>query len=241
MLRFLRLTLVLAFPFIAAWLLYFLFDHGYLRLNYPSKEEFPMWGLDVSHHQGIIDWPAVAEQGFRFAMIKATEGGDFKDPRFKENWANARAAGLAVGGYHFYTFCRPVEDQAANLLLTVPIETSSFPPTLDLEFGGNCSKRPTRAQFFSDLQVITKKIVSAYGSAPILYVTREFFDEYIAGSDLEAPIWIRDVFFRPRLDMARPWIFWQFANRGRVRGIEVPVELNVFNGNETALRATIRN
>ncbi len=45
--------------------------------------------------------------GLRFAYVKATEGGDWTDPRFEKNWREARRAGLRVGAYHFFSFCRP--------------------------------------------------------------------------------------------------------------------------------------
>ncbi|TIP02222.1 MAG: lysozyme, partial [Mesorhizobium sp.] len=42
----------------------------------PDRSEFPIRGIDVSHHQGRIDWPRVAADDVVFAIIKATEGGD---------------------------------------------------------------------------------------------------------------------------------------------------------------------
>ena len=50
-------------------------------------------GVDVSHHQGGIDWRALRASGVRFAYIKATEGAHFRDPRFAENWRRSGEAG----------------------------------------------------------------------------------------------------------------------------------------------------
>ena len=47
---------------------------GRIRLNYPSRERFPIWVIDVSHHQGAIDWAKVRDAGVTFAFIKASEG-----------------------------------------------------------------------------------------------------------------------------------------------------------------------
>ena len=55
-------------------------------------------GVDVSWHQGAIDWRALAADNVAFAYIKATEGGDWADPRFAENWRGATAAGHRPGG-----------------------------------------------------------------------------------------------------------------------------------------------
>ncbi|MGO8499592.1 GH25 family lysozyme, partial [Rhizobium ruizarguesonis] len=50
----------------------------------------PIQGIDVSHHQGDIDWNVVASQAnVRFALMKATEGGDNRDSKFADNWQRA--------------------------------------------------------------------------------------------------------------------------------------------------------
>jgi hypothetical protein len=117
------------------------YREGYLMLNNPPLMRYPVQGIDVSHHQGAIDWVAVTrDPRVRFAFIKATEGGDFGDGDFIRNWQGAQAAGLIRGAYHFFTFCRPGIDQAQNYLTTVPAASDILPGTIDLEFGGNLPK-----------------------------------------------------------------------------------------------------
>src|SRR6476620_6575337 len=86
----------------------------------------PLWygviGIDVSNHQGDIDWSALAGSNVAFAYIKATEGGDFRDKRFQLNWEGAKKAGITRGAYHFFTQCRPGAEQAKNFIATVPRE-----------------------------------------------------------------------------------------------------------------------
>ena len=53
-------------------------------------------GVDVSHHQGAIDWRALAADNVAFAYIKATEGADHIDTRFAFNWREAEAARSAA-------------------------------------------------------------------------------------------------------------------------------------------------
>src|SRR5919106_2541264 len=60
----------------------------------PPLEQGERYGIDVSAHQDIIDWRRVAADGITFAYIKATEGGDFTDDRFEENWRGAQDTGL---------------------------------------------------------------------------------------------------------------------------------------------------
>jgi len=66
---------------------------GYPWLE-PARLLHDVHGVDVSHHQGEIDWQAVAADGVAFAFIKATEGGDFVDPRFAKNWKRSAAAAI---------------------------------------------------------------------------------------------------------------------------------------------------
>lgn len=58
-------------------------------------------GVDVSHYQGSPDWSAVRRAGHQFAVLKTTESTNYTDPSMPANRANAHAAGLVVGFYHF--------------------------------------------------------------------------------------------------------------------------------------------
>lgn len=64
-----------------------LFELGFIRFQYPSATDFPVRGIDISRHQSEIDWPVLkANSDIDFAFIKASEGADLQDLRFKENW-----------------------------------------------------------------------------------------------------------------------------------------------------------
>ena len=58
-------------------------------------------GVDVSHWQGNVNWTNLKNAGVQFAFAKATEGVDFVDIKFHQNMANARAAGVWIGPYHY--------------------------------------------------------------------------------------------------------------------------------------------
>jgi len=216
------------------------FRHGWLRFNYPSASRYPFAGVDVSHHRGPIRWPTVRSEGVAFAYVKATEGGDFVDPLFQKNWADARAAGLAVGAYHFFTFCRDGVSQASNFLATVPPTPDALPPAVDLEFDGNCAWIPDWSDLSQQLGAFLEPLRKAYGREPVLYMTREFYDAYLRNAPDRfgsSPLWVRDVYRSPRWLGRRPWTVWQYANNGRVRGIDGLVDLNVFAGDAVAWTA----
>lgn len=212
------------------------FWDGWLRFNTPSETMYPVRGIDVSHHQGVIDWQKVRAAGFSFAYIKASEGGDFTDPQFAANWRGAKAAGIARGAYHLFTLCTPVTPQIDNFVNTV-YEVGELPPVLDLEFGGNCASPPAVADVKSMLDEVVPMATKRFGEPPIFYTTYEFRDAYLCPTCVNGSLpllWIRDVIWKPRLTNAEPWVFWQHHNRARVDGIEGPVDLDVFRGDVAA-------
>jgi len=232
-------ALVLAFLLLVAGFIW-LYDKGVVRLSYPNLSDYPVRGIDVSHHQGAIHWPSVARDDVRFAYIKATEGGDFRDRLFQRNVRGAQRAGLPIGAYHFFTLCRSGREQAENYLSAIRGHRMRLPPAVDLEFGGNCGARPTQAQFDRELADFMAEVKRRTGREPILYVTREFHEEYVAGGRFHRqPLWVRDLVAGLDRPSRSRVMFWQFAHRGRVDGIEGPVDLNVFVGSEQAFRAAI--
>ena len=208
---------------------------GYVRyLNFaPDAGAYPVRGIDVSHHQGPIDWATVAADGVDFAYIKATEGGDFTDTRFAENWTGADAAGIVRGAYHFFTLCRSGTLQAANFTAVVPPTPGMLPPVVDLEYGGNCRARPAPAALRTELADFLAALEAHYGVKPVLYVTRTFHADYLDGELEDYAVWVRSLYFAPGYP-ARPWLLWQFHDRGRRAGISGPVDLNVFRGDRRA-------
>lgn len=215
---------------VLAAVLVLFFEKGYIRLNYPSAEEYPVRGIDISHHQSTIDWGLLERENIDFAFIKATEGGDHKDTRFEEYWKRAGELGMVRGAYHFFTFCKTGREQAENFMQTVPVEERTLPPAMDLEFSGNCSARPAREEVLGEIAEFSELIERRYGRRPIIYTTNESYREFLSGETHGYTVWIRDIYSEPRLPDGAQWSFWQYANRGRLFGVEGFVDLNVFNG-----------
>lgn len=226
------------FTGLIAGLAYYLLDHGYISLNHPSYKTFPIRGIDISHHQGPIHWQKLNRAEVHFVYMKATEGGDFLDPLFKKNWLAAERIGLHKGAYHFFTLCKSGREQAANFLAHVPVETDSLPPAIDLEFGGNCSKRPVREDVLLELGQFINLLEIAYQKQPILYVTSPFLEKYIQTDLPQYNLWIRAVYGRPR--PPRDWIIWQYNARGHRHGINGFVDLNVFHGSRQDFKKFIQ-
>ena len=207
--------------------------------NNPSPTRYPIRGVDVSHHQGSINWSAVKAAGVQFAYIKATEGGDYKDPEFARNWTGSASIGLRHGAYHFFILDTPAAQQAQNFISTVTAEPDALPPAIDLEFSGlNRQRRPARQKFAHELAVFHDALAAHYGKIPVIYTTSDFKEEYLRSMSIER-LWIREIFTEPRLGH-EPWIFWQFSPRGRMKGMRGYVDLNVFNGTATDIKSLAR-
>ena len=213
-----------------------LFYTGILWFVHPAWFGSYIYGIDVSHHQGEIDWSLVKKGPHRFVIIKATEGDDFVDDRFAQNWAEAQRNHLVVGAYHFYSLRFSGQVQAENFCRTVPYVEGMLPPVIDLEYGGNSKIRPEREEFWKELETFIEIVKKKYGRPPLFYVTYQFYKDYIREEYDYYDIWIRDIFKYPDKSVIKKWTIWQYKHRGHVKGIKGYVDLNVFNGNEEAFQ-----
>jgi len=140
---------------------------GGIKFNYPNKVGFPVQGIDISHHQGEIDWDKVSSDEVRFIIMKATEGGDHKDKKFKEYWVKAIAKDIKVGAYHYFSFCKSGELQAENFISSVPVLSASLPPTIDLEYDNNCNGDVPVRELQKELVTFVNDIKTRYNKNPI--------------------------------------------------------------------------
>lgn len=181
------------------------------------------FGVDVSHHQGRIDWDLFRRQQVEFAYIKATEGGDYRDSLFSHNMSAARGAGIAVGAYHFFTFCRSALDQARNFINQVSAVKGDLPPVVDVEFVGNCKVRLPVDSLHAELKRFIVRIQEVYGVDPVIYTTEEFYERYRMEAFGGYRFWIRNMRGAP--ECTEDWFVWQFRV-GELEGCERGVDFN---------------
>lgn len=190
-------------------------------------------GVDVSRHQGAIDWRALAGSGVTFAYIKASEGADHRDERFETNWRDSEAAGIRRGAYHFFTLCKPGAAQAANFISAVPTEADALPHAVDIEQKNPCREGPTITDVPAELKVFIDAVEAHYGRRPIIYTTSEFNQMHLDGALLDERYWLRNLFAQP--DFRRDsWVIWQYNHAGKRPGVQGPVDLNYFRGDAAA-------
>jgi len=199
-------------------------------------------GIDVSMHQKSIDWPRVKAAGICFAFIKATEGGDFLDQYFSDNWKNARTAGVTRGAYHFFRPKTAVQLQVDNFVNTVKqLAEGDLPPVLDLEVPNDWVgiSQPDRVAII--VEWLTK-VEAALGVRPIVYMSPSFVTTVLAG-DASAlsghKLWIAN-YGVPTPAVPHPlsfWTVWQYSDNGTVDGIDGAVDLDWYNGSNISFQA----
>ncbi|NHZ40228.1 glycoside hydrolase family 25 protein [Massilia aquatica] len=194
-------------------------------------------GIDVSHFQGQIDWPTVAQQGIAFAYAKASEGGSVTDPLFSTNYPAMRAAGIARGAYHFLHADVDAGQQARHFLSVLgPPQPGDLPPMLDVETacGMQCAAIDRAALAWLG------QVQQALGCTPLIYSSLSFWNSNLAGSAALCayPLWIAE--YSSAAAPVLPhgvhgYAIWQHAQTGKVDGIEGAVDLDLFNGTAQAL------
>lgn len=200
------------------------------KCNKPNKTQFPVFGIDISHHQGRVNWDRLKSSEVDFIFMKSSEGGESKDSMFRFNWAMARTLQIKSGAYHYFTFCRSGSDQARNFLEAVSLVPGDLPPVIDLEFGGNCKRNVfNRERLISEIEVFLKLVEEKYCSPVLIYTTNEFYKDYISGKFPNNPVWIREVLVQPHLPDNKDWTFWQYRV-DTLSGVKGEVDMNVFNG-----------
>jgi len=205
-----------------------------LILNYPSESNYPVRGVDVSNYQGEIDWVKLADQNIDFAFIKATEGSKYKDKQFQTNWDGVRRTTLIIGAYHFFSFDSSGITQAENYIASVPLTQGMLPPVVDIEFYGDKEKNvPDKVKTAKELTLLLDRLYEHYGVKPIIYATLKSYNIYIKGEFSEYPLWIRNVYYSPQLDLRKKWTFWQYTDKAILegyKGAEKYIDMNVYAG-----------
>jgi lysozyme len=201
-------------------------------------------GIDVSHHNGPVDWPSVARSQVRFAFAKATEGSSFVDPKFNLHWPGIRDAGLLRGAYHFGRPGADPEVQAAHFASVIgPLSWGELPPALDLEVMDGQSKRGV-----IDWTLAFVARAEALIGCPLIIYTGGLWRRELGGPDVQELA--TRLLWTARYGTAQPvvpppwkrWSFWQFTD-GRsgsavaIPGVSGPCDCDWFDGGLPDLQA----
>jgi GH25 family lysozyme M1 (1,4-beta-N-acetylmuramidase) len=197
-----------------------------------QAEEY-LHGIDVSNHQNVIQWPLVADDGYTFAIAKATEGWGWDDDYFVDNMQQADAAGVVIGAYHF---ARPDLNNTAVIEATwfasvvgPYLGEGNIRPVLDLERRGSLSWSQL-STWANDFMVTFENLT---GVEPMLYIN-SYYSNNLDASLNHYDLWIahwHDINIPPNTGRWSNWVLWQWGGTA-VAGVEDPiVDRNVSRSN----------
>lgn len=184
--------------------------------------DYEIVGIDISAHNGEIDFGKVRDEGVSFVLIKATEGGTFKDRRFVENVRMAREAGLKVGAYHFFRFDTPGYIQGLNFVNSLRDRELDLPVVIDIEEFTNPNFQATRLV----LERLTEMVehLERHGYRVMIYTNKKGYARFIKGRLEGYPLWLCSLGSIPD----GSFDIWQATHHGRVNGIDSDVDINVY-------------
>lgn len=205
-------------------------EDGFLR--YSDAEH--LVGIDVSTHQGLIDWQQVAQAGVQFAIIRAgyrgsTVGELYEDEQFRYNLTEARAAGLKVGVYFFSQAvneadAREEADYVCNLLEG---EKLDLPVFFDWETvdGSDRVSHPSEIDMTACTIAFCEQVKSA-GFDPGVYFNQTYGNHYLELAALQDyMLWLAEYNETPSFPYAFDCL--QYTDSGSVTGIEGGVDLDL--------------
>jgi len=205
-----------------------------------SRHKDKVFGIDVSHYQGKIDWETVLNDNddfpIGFVFVRATAGKSKLDSEYKNNWKGAKNSGYLRGAYHYY---RPDENsvkQADNFIKNVKLSKGDLPPVLDVE---KIPNKQSLDSLKSGLKRWLVKVENHYGMKPIIYSGESFYTDFLKKEFKGYDLWIANYSFFED-EIRKEWLFWQFTDKAVLKGIETPVDVDIYNGNFVELKETAK-
>lgn len=189
---------------------------------------YPVVGIDVSNHNGKIDFGKVKDDGVSFVFLKASEGRSYVDPRFRKNYLKARKSGLVVGAYHFFRKKTDGELQARNFMGAVAGLRIDLPLVVDVEDWGN-DGFVKNEQTVEELLAMVK-CLKRNGHTVMIYTNGDGYKNYISGHLDDEYLWLCSFKSPERLRSRYAHKIQQYSHWGTVEGVNGEVDLNVFNG-----------
>jgi lysozyme len=183
-----------------------------------------VWGIDLSHHQGIINWNQIDKNDKpNFIFFKVTEGNNLKDTKYDQHIERARKLNIPCGAYHFFGYQSDGKSQAKHFIKNARLQKGDLHPVLDVEF----TRRTKHARFNikKEIKAFCAEIYKQFKVYPIIYCNESYYNTYLKDSFKNYNFWICNYRKAPKLN----WVFWQHTDKGKVNGINGSVDKNRLN------------
>lgn len=190
-------------------------------------------GIDISHHQEIINWDEVKKAGVSFVFVKSTEGIDYLDTMFLHNWTELEKENMIRGAYHFYVSDDNPVEQAEWFVKNVGNFSNVLPPVVDVERAGHDHIKPD--DYISGLMKCLVHIEKLTGRKPLIYSSPHFAEKYLTSEKIGGyELWIAEYEVEkptiPEPWQKSGWKFWQNTFQDTIPGVPVRVDRNIFAG-----------
>lgn len=199
-------------------------DEPNLYPVFPKAFASSRCGIDVSRYQSEIDWQEVRKDpNVTFVYLKATESTGLVDRTYYANLNGARAVGLPVGVYHFFSPKAPAHQQLLNFMRAVDPKTQDLIPIVDVEVAPR--RKSQVGAFLKSLRSFVDGVERYFGCKPMIYTSQYFYNTYLAGKFLDCPFMLAKYSGEvPEVVDEIRFLVWQFTASGSVRGIEGNVD-----------------
>ncbi len=189
----------------------------------PRNVEAAYDGIDISSHQGYIDWKKVSsDKDIRFVYIKATEGSTYRSPHYAHNITQARRYGLLVGSYHYLSSTSSIDEQFENFSRYALKSVQDLIPMLDVESRGLWS----RSQLIDSVDKFCELTERHYGVQPMIYSTMGFYNKNLNPHFNNHHLYIgRYANEEPEINWEGEYTIWQYSETGIIPGIDAYVDL----------------
>ena len=194
----------------------------------------PEVGIDVSYHNGTIDWQKVKAAGVEYAIIRcgyrgASTGALVEDPYFEKNIKNATEAGVRVGVYFFTQATTPVEavEEASMVLMLCNQYKISFPLYIDTEgAGGNGRADGLDVETRTAVCTAFCETIENAGYTAGVYASKNWLTGKLDAQKLSPySVWLAQYSGKPSYQGT--YDMWQYTSAGTVDGISTLVDFNV--------------
>lgn len=188
-------------------------------------------GIDVSKHQGTIDWKQVAASGVDFVMIRAGYGrlAQQEDQKFKANIEGAWAAGIRNIGVYWYSYASTAADAKLEAKACLEVvskykEKLSLGIWFDQEYEQNI-KDASKSVRTECCKVFCEAIYAA-GFNTGIYASKDWLCNMITVSSLPSYISIWVAQYNSTCTYSGKHVIWQYSSTGKVPGISGNVDMD---------------
>jgi len=205
-------------------------------------------GVDLSSHNGVVDFKEMAKAGVKYAWIKVSEGTTHVNPGYQKKFDDARDAGIIVGAYHFgrpdtyYKDKKDWEKEADNFLKQLDkagLECNDLVPVLDVENGMKTDDNYNCKWYLNWLE----KVGNETNTKPLVYSARWAWQLYIMKAEQELqqkvasyPLWLASynsgVEPKRKTKLWDHWDVWQWTGSGDVPGVKGRCDINWMAGGQ---------